>query len=203
MDGWQLWVRWLLPSIDFPPRPAVIAAPADTVLRPIRCVLGVLALVLTATACRAQGQRATVLSVGDGDTLRVRLAAEQRTVRLACIDAPELSQRPDGQEARERLRQLAPVGAVVRLEVKATDRYGRLVAEVFTTDNLNLGLLEAGAAFVYPHYLKQCDGAAYRAAEQRAMRRRLGVWRVEGGITRPWLARTVSRGSGWAQKTAR
>ena len=148
-----------------------------------------LAVLLMATACQAQGQRATVLSVGDGDTLRVRMGAEQRTVRLACIDAPELSQTPDGQEAREQLRQLAPIGTAVRLEVKATDRYGRLVAEVFTTDNLNLRLLAAGAAFVYPRYLDQCDGAAYRAAEGRASERRLGVWRLEGGIIRPWLFR--------------
>ena len=31
---------------------------------------------------------ATVLSVGDGDTLRVDEGGNLRTVRLACIDAP-------------------------------------------------------------------------------------------------------------------
>lgn len=153
-------------------------------------LLALPALVLgLAVAHQVEGVRATVLSVGDGDTLRVRLGAERRTVRLACIDAPELSQRPQGPRARERLRQLAPGGAQVRLAVKATDRYGRLVAEVFTTANLNLALVEQGAVFVYPQYLKQCDGPAYRAAERRASRRRLGVWRQEGGIARPWLVR--------------
>lgn len=153
-------------------------------------LLALPALVLGPAAARqAEGVRATVLSVGDGDTLRVRLGAERRTVRLACIDAPELSQRPDGPRARERLRQLAPSGTQVRLAVKATDRYGRLVAEVFTTANLNLALLEQGAVFVYPQYLKLCDGSAYRAAEQRASHRRLGVWRQEGGLARPWLVR--------------
>lgn len=150
--------------------------------------LAALALGLAA-ACQAGGVHATVLSVGDGDTLRVRLGAERRTVRLACIDAPELSQRPEGPRARERLDQLAPSGTRVRLAVKATDRYGRLVAEVFTTTNLNLALLEQGAVFVYPQYLKQCDGQAYRAAERRASSRRLGVWRQEGGMARPWLVR--------------
>jgi endonuclease YncB( thermonuclease family) len=147
-----------------------------------------------AAACQAQGLRVTVLSamvlsVGDGDTLRVRLGAGRRTVRLACVDAPELSQRPDGPRAREALRQLAPGGAPVRLVVKATDRYGRLVAEVFTSTNLNLALLAQGAVFVYPQSLKQCDAPAYRAAEQQASRSRLGVWRQPGGIARPWLVR--------------
>ncbi len=153
-------------------------------------LLALLALAFgLAAACQAGGVHATVLSVGDGDTLRVRLGAERRTVRLACIDAPELSQRPEGPWARERLDQLAPSGTQVRLGVKATDRYGRLVAEVFTTANLNLALLEQGAVFVYPQYLKQCDGLAYRAAERRASNRRLGVWRQAGGIARPWLVR--------------
>jgi hypothetical protein len=31
-----------------------------------------------------------------------------------------------------------------------------------------------------------CDGAAYLEAEERARRQGLGVWRVPGGITRPW-----------------
>ena len=35
-------------------------------------------------------------------------------------------------------------------------------------------------------YLAACDGTAYLEAEERARRQRLGVWRVPGGITRPW-----------------
>lgn len=175
---------WL--PLRFPLRPPAVAAA-------VLLALPALALGLAA-ACQAEGLRAsvlsaTVLSVGDGDTLRVRLGAERRTVRLACIDAPELSQRPDGPRAREALRQLAPAGAEVRLVVKATDRYGRLVAELFAGTNLNLALLERGAVFVYPQYLRQCDGVAYRAAERRASSRRLGVWRQPGGIARPWLVR--------------
>ncbi len=39
----------------------------------------------------------------------------------------------------------------MRLAVQATDRYGRVVAEVFTGINVNLALVEAGQAFAYRH----------------------------------------------------
>ena len=42
----------------------------------------------------AQPRQATVLSTGDGDTIRVRQGERTITVRLACIDAPEMAQRP-------------------------------------------------------------------------------------------------------------
>ena len=48
-----------------------------------------LALLLTLPA-----QAATVLSVGDGDTLRVDDRGKRLTIRLACIDAPEMAQGP-------------------------------------------------------------------------------------------------------------
>ena len=43
--------------------------------------------------------RATVISIGDGDTIRVRMNGKPITVRLSCIDAPETAQRPYGQNA--------------------------------------------------------------------------------------------------------
>jgi micrococcal nuclease len=81
---------------------------------------------------------AIVSRVVDGDTLRLRLAAGQETVRLIGIDAPE-SVRPGtpvecfGKEAARRLRALVPPGTQVRLErdVELRDRYDRLLAYVF------------------------------------------------------------------------
>jgi endonuclease YncB( thermonuclease family) len=37
---------------------------------------------------------ASVLSIGDGDTITVREGSQRIKVRLACIDAPETSQSP-------------------------------------------------------------------------------------------------------------
>jgi endonuclease YncB( thermonuclease family) len=130
--------------------------------------------------------QATVLSVGDGDTLRVRSGQQRITVRLACIDAPETAQSPWGQQARQVLQLRLPVGRSVTIQPRSSDRFGRTVAEVISDTNISLALVEDGLAFAYRRYLAACDGAAYLEAEERARRQRLGVWRVPGGITRPW-----------------
>ena len=145
------------------------------------------------TACAVPGPRVAVVSVGDGDTIRVRKGEELVTVRLACIDAPETAQRPYGQQSRRELQQLLPARSTVRLAEKTTDRYGRLVAEVFGDRNINLAMVEDGQAFAYRKYLQECDANRYLDAESRASRRRTGVWQVEGGITRPWDFRRQRR----------
>jgi endonuclease YncB( thermonuclease family) len=65
-----------------------------------KLLLGVVALAALAWPSEvvAQGVKATVLSIGDGDTIRVRQAGKALTVRLACIDAPETAQSPYGQQ---------------------------------------------------------------------------------------------------------
>jgi endonuclease YncB( thermonuclease family) len=134
----------------------------------------------------AQALKAEVLSIGDGDTIRVRQGGRAITVRLACIDAPETAQSPWGQHARRYLQQRLPIGREVTLEVKTTDRYGRTVVEVISDININLVLVEDGQAFAYRQYLGGCDAKEYLDAEFRASRHRYGVWQVDGGITRPW-----------------
>ncbi len=52
--------------------------------------------------------------------------------------------------------------------------------------NVNLVMVEDGQAFAYRQYLNRCDAREYLDADDRASRRRYGVWQVEGGITRPW-----------------
>ena len=135
----------------------------------------------------------TILSNGDGDTIRVLQAGKALTVRLACIDAPESAQAPYGQQARTYLQQRLPIGREVSLDIKTTDRYGRSVAEVISETNINLALVEDGKAFAYRQYLGGCDAKAYLEAEERASRARIGVWQVPGGITRPWDFRRARR----------
>ena len=84
------------------------------------------------------------------------------------------------------MQQRLPIGREVSLNIKTTDRYGRSVAEVISESNINLALVEDGKAFAYRQYLSGCDAKAYLEAEERASRSRLGVWQVQGGITRPW-----------------
>lgn len=133
---------------------------------------------------------ATVLSVADGDTLRVIYGSLDLTIRLACIDAPETAQEPYGAVARQHLQQLLPVGAVVTLKPQTMDRYGRTVAEVLRNgQSVNLAMLRAGQAFAYRKRLDACNASAYLRAESAAQRQRRGVWAVPGGITRPWAYR--------------
>ena len=143
----------------------------------------------------AQPQRAVVLSIGDGDTIRVRQGNMAFTVRLACIDAPETAQSPYGVAARRYLQQRLRIGQQVTIQPKTIDRYGRTVAEVISDININLVMVEDGQAFAYRRYLAACDAREYLEAEYRASRHRYGVWQVEGGITRPWDFR---RGPGGA-----
>jgi endonuclease YncB( thermonuclease family) len=161
---------------------------------------GLLALLLAGVllltpACAAVSQPsgARVVSVGDGDSIQVRQEGQLLRVRLACIDAPEQSQRPHGQQAHRELRQQLPIGSTVVLAVKATDRYGRTVAEVYRQNsNINLAMVEAGEAFAYPRHLHQCKGQDYLDAEQRARQRGGGIWQHPEGIMRPWNFRRTS-----------
>lgn len=146
-------------------------------------------------------QASTVLSIGDGDTISVTEKNQRIKVRLACIDAPETSQTPYGMEARKALQGLLPIGSEVTLKIKATDRYGRSVAEVLKgRTNINQSLVGSGNAFVYWQYISGCDRQTYSRLENNARLRKFGVWAVPDGIQRPWDYRR-SRKAGNASTT--
>jgi micrococcal nuclease len=108
-----------------------------------------------------------LLSIGDGDTLRVDYRGKQLTIRLACIDAPEIAQDPFGAQSRSLLASLAPVGSEVSLRVVDIDRYRRTVAEVSRGgQNVNLRMVRRGQAFAYRQYLSNCDPTAYLGVER-------------------------------------
>ena len=151
--------------------------------------LSALAWLQLAPARAESDFRARVVSIGDGDTIRVQHGDKLETIRLACIDAPEMAQVPYGDQARRYLQTRLRLEQEVTIHPLNTDRYGRTVAEVIGDINLNLALVEDGQAFVYPKYLAQCDAREYLDAEYRASRHRFGIWRVPGGIERPWLFR--------------
>jgi len=143
----------------------------------------------------APAHAASVLSVGDGDTITVTESSGRIKVRLACIDAPETSQSPYGMEARKALQGLLPIGTQVTLRTKTTDRYGRSVAEVLKGGtNINQSLVGSGDAFVYWQYISGCDRQTYSRLENDARLKGVGVWGVPGGIQRPWDYRRSRRG---------
>ena len=130
-------------------------------------------------------------AVRDGDSLAVDCAGVQHELRLYCIDAPELAQRPWGNAARAALLERVD-GAALRYETVEEDDYGRLVARVSVAGiDLAEQLVREGAAVVYRRY---CPAqAAYYTAERSARAARLGVWRVEGIHQTPWAYRAAQR----------
>ena len=76
---------------------------------------------LSAAAAPATEFRATVLSIGDGDTLRLLQGQRRIIVRLACIDAPAKAQASYGQVSRQLLASLAPLGSSLQLRLQGMD----------------------------------------------------------------------------------
>ena len=144
-----------------------------------------------------QSEPWTVTSVTDGDTLVVRRGSQQERIRLCGIDAPEQSQ-PFGPQAAAYLQRLTSQAQnQVMLVPVERDRYGRIVAEVFTLSAsgerfLQQELLVAGMAYVYPQYVDGCpNGNGMRMAETIGQRNRAGVW--SSNHQRPWVYRQQQR----------
>jgi endonuclease YncB( thermonuclease family) len=119
-----------------------------------------------------------LVSVGDGDTIRVTGANGQKvTIRLACTDAPETAQGQSGAVATQTLKQLLAAGPL-EIKPQIVDRYGRTVADVYAGGrNINLEMVRIGAAYAYRQYLSGCDESVYLAAEGQAEQYRQGVCR--------------------------
>jgi micrococcal nuclease len=127
---------------------------------------------------------AVVDHVVDGDTVVVRIAGHDETVRLIGIDTPE-TKKPNspvechGPEASARTAELLPSGTPVRLErdVEARDTYDRLLAYVFRADGVfvNLALVAEGFArtlLIEPndaYATRFADAARSAAAEDRGL----------------------------------
>lgn len=132
----------------------------------------------------------TVTSVHDGDTLTLQSGAEQKKIRLAGIDAPELKQ-PFGPESRDALRQ-SVLNQAVNIDTTKQDRYGRAVGKVLLNgEDVNLNQVSAGLAWVYTDYIKELsveDRQQYRAAETAANDAHIGLWQDEQPVA-PWTYR--------------
>jgi endonuclease YncB( thermonuclease family) len=153
-------------------------------------ILGLaLATALAGAAIARERGPATVegpARIVDGDTLDVG----GTRIRLAGMDAPEREQvcRDEnatayrcGDRAADALVRLV-AGARVTCRTEGTDRYRRTLATCATAQQADLGLamIREGWATVY-------DGgpvpSEYRAAEEAARRRKVGLWR--GPFERP------------------
>lgn len=123
----------------------------------------------------------------DGDTMQV----QGERVRLACIDAPEMSQ-SRGAAAKQALSQIVNQRPV-KVQVLHNDSFGRRVGIVYQgIVNVNVKMVEAGQAFVFMRYLESCPATMQSellAAARRARSMRLGIW-ADNPPQYPWQHRT-------------
>ena len=124
-----------------------------------------------------------VSRVVDGDTIKVRAASGEITIRLVGIDAPEESHKkrepgqPFSQQSTKNLAGMV-LNKSVSIKEYGHDRYGRTLAEVFLDGkNVNLEMVDAGFAEVYRgNPAPGQDLAPYWKAEERARTAKRGMW---------------------------
>jgi micrococcal nuclease len=144
-------------------------------------------------------EKATVLRVIDGDTLKVLINGQEESVRLIGIDTPESKANKKGlndaarsqkdietivslgKEATRHVRSLVKKGDSVDIEfdVQPRDRYGRLLGYVYLSNGtfLNEEIVRAGYAspMTIPPNVKYKDRFLNAFREARENRR--GLWK--------------------------
>ena len=136
----------------------------------------------------AGAQEATVVRHTDGDTLVLRgigpgpLPGRPTKVRLLELDTPEVFPEKEcfGDEAADRLVELVPPGARVRVEAdrQLRDRFGRTLLYVWTEDGVSVEevLLREGYARVLHVRPNDRHLAHLRGVEAEARRAGRGLW---------------------------
>lgn len=131
-------------------------------------------------------EQGTVSRVVDGDTVKVVLSGEEKTVRLIGINTPETvdPQKPVecyGKEASDYAKTLL-TGQTVAMSSDASqqdmDRYGRLLRYLYLPSGLfvNEKLVREGYAVEYTYDRPYVFQAEFRQAEQEAKQAGLGLW---------------------------
>ena len=124
----------------------------------------------------------TVISITDGDTLRLEVDGRELRVRLLGIDTPEIY--PDiecfGPEAEAALAALAPPGAELSFayDRDPRDRFDRELLYLYTAQRtfINYQLVAQGYAEAVLFEPNDRFWSDLRAAEQSARDARLGLW---------------------------
>ena len=142
--------------------------------------LSLLAMSMGAEA-KLVANAAEVIGVVDGDSITVKIDQTDYRIRLAEIDAPEISQLW-GKESKLALKEKLENKEVV-IEVIDVDRYSRLVARIFLDGRqINREMLEEGHAWVYLEYLRD---ESLLTSEALARRKKLGLW-GSAEVIPPW-----------------
>lgn len=136
----------------------------------------------------AFSQKVKVISIADGDSFTV-LFADNHTqrIRMHGIDCPERNQ-PFSSVAKKFTSDLI-FGKIVYLKEKDIDRYGRLVALVYTLPSgvcINEQLLKAGLAW---HFTRYDKNPKWAKLQKEAMAKKAGLWGGNEKPIEPWIWR--------------
>ena len=149
----------------------------------------IIAIFIAAFLCvcsYAQKFSVKVVGITDGDTFTVINRDNlQLKVRIYGIDAPEKKQ-PFGNKSKEYLSSLI-YGKEIFIDVKSTDRYGRLVSYVFTPNGEDVSLLMLNQGMAW-HFKEYDSTEKYSNAEQVAKGKKNGLWSDASPVA-PWIFR--------------
>ncbi|MGG0657084.1 thermonuclease family protein [Rummeliibacillus pycnus] len=134
-----------------------------------------------------------VISVMDGDTIKVKYKGEIKKVRYLLVDAPEmyhkkLGEQPFGREAQARNREILNNAKNVSLEFDVggkEDKYGRLLAYVYADGKsvqeqlIREGLVRVG--YIYEPNTKYED--KYKSIQEETKKEKKGIWQYDGYVT--------------------
>lgn len=122
-----------------------------------------------------------VVSVHDGDTIKVRDNEQIYNIRLVGIDAPELKQ-PFGVTSQRNLSRLV-LHQNVTIIYTSKDKYNRLLGQVFKKKtDINKHMVVFGYAW---HYAKYSKDEALAKAQEKAQKLKRGLWANPSAIP-PW-----------------
>src|SRR3989344_7924668 len=128
----------------------------------------------------------SVVSVVDGDTIKVNIDGEVKTFRLIGLDTPETvdprkAVQCFGVEASNKAKELLS-GKKVRIEIDPTqgerDKYDRLLAYIHREDGLfyNKYMIEQGYAHEYTYNTPYKYHTEFKTAQKTAQASQLGLW---------------------------
>lgn len=139
----------------------------------------------------AQTLYAKIVKVKDGDTV-VAIDKEKKkyTIRLGCIDAPELKQN-FGVSSKNFLEKICYNQNVI-IKIKNKDKYKRNIGTLYKENlniDINLQMVSEGYAWVYNDY---CNNIEYLQAEEKAKIHKKGIWSQNNQIP-PWIFRKIKK----------
>ncbi len=149
-------------------------------------VLLIILLLLQTQSLSAKLRRAEIISVHDGDTVRVRDSGREFRIRLLGIDSPELEQRPWGECSRlalcsalgSRLCDFKHQYLSYEYDVQHKDKYHRDLAYIYNSrgEMLNQVLLKSGYAVVFILEPNTRYASQLKDAEAYARKQHIGIW---------------------------